>query len=209
MSPRNTNGKFRPNAQADAQVNTEKEPENKLERFGDKRVEYEKGQSSNPLVGRPAWRVGQPWDPAWGPHPGASRGRAKKGTTLTDLINIALDEKVDCYYGNATHERITRRAIWARHLVDMAVYGQIVLPSKDSLGEGRVVKFGADSYAKHVIKMLRFIEPPVPEIVNPAGVTNIIFDVPVTINKTEAIPSNNQVMLTIDDYEESSEPSEG
>lgn len=209
MSPRNTNGKFQPNAQADAQANTEKDPENRLERFGSKRVEYEKGQSSNPLVGKKDWKPGEPWDPAWGAYPGGKPlGRPKKGTTLTDLIQLALEEEVDCYYGNGSHERIARRAIWARHLVDMAVYGQIVLPSKEGLGEGRILKFGADSYAKHVIKMLRFIEPPVPEVINPAGVTNIIFDVPVTINKTEVIPSKGQAMLTIDNYEESSETSE-
>lgn len=142
-----------------------------------------------PLGRKSEWRPGKPWDPAWGPAPGVKSpekvskksGRPKKEDSLTDLITIALDEKVDVYYGDGRMERLERKKIWARHLADLAVFGQAVLPSPDQSGSGRVIKFSADSYAKHALKMLRFLEPPTPDVMNPAGVTNIIFDVPIQL----------------------------
>lgn len=144
----------------------------------------------SPLGLRSDWRPGMPWDPDWGEAPGTKAiektkgnplGKAKRSETLTDLIQMALSEKVDIYYGDGRMERLERRQIWARHLADIAVYGQVVLPSPDQSGTGRVIKFSADSYAKHALKMLRFLEPPVPDVVNPAGVTNIIFDIPIQL----------------------------
>lgn len=142
-----------------------------------------------PLGRRNDWRPGMPWDPDWGPAPGTKHlskngkemGRPKKGESLTDLIQMALSEKVDLYYGDGRMERLERRKIWARHLADIAVYGQVMLPSPDQSGTGRIIKFSADSYAKHALKMLRYLEPPVPEVINPAGVTNIIFDIPINM----------------------------
>lgn len=134
-----------------------------------------------PLGRKSEWRPGKPWDPAWGEKPIKKAGRPKKEDSLTDLITIALDEKVDVYYGDGRMERLERKKIWARHLADLAVFGQVALPSPDQSGSGRIIKFSADSYAKHALKMLRFLEPPVPEAINPSGVTNIIFDVPIQL----------------------------
>jgi len=143
-----------------------------------------------PLGKRKDWRAGKPWDPDWGDAPGGKLpaksksnplGRPKKGESLSELIQMALGEKVDVYYGDGRMERVERKKIWARHLVDIAVYGQVVLPSPDQSGTGRVIKFSADSYAKHALKMLRYLEPPTPEVINPAGVTNIIFDIPINM----------------------------
>lgn len=146
-----------------------------------------------PLGRRSDWRPGMPWDPDWGEAPGAKLpvkstktkgnplGKAEKGETLSDLIQMALSEKVDVYYGDGRMERVERRKIWAQHLADIAVYGQVILPSQDQSGTGRVIKFSADSYAKHALKMLRYLEPPTPEVINPAGVTNIIFDIPINM----------------------------
>jgi len=145
-----------------------------------------------------------PWDPAWGPFPG---GRPKKGESLTDLIQAALDEKVDCYYGDGRYEKVERRKIWARHIVDMAVYGEVELPTRTEGEKNRVLKFNADSYAKHSIKTLRYLEPPEQEIFNPGGITNIIFDIPVP-QREEPTSTTQQVILTLQEPESTREPEE-
>lgn len=164
-----------------------------------------------PLGKRKDWRPGKPWDPAWGEGPGLAGpskvtkknplgrvNRAEKGETLTDLIQMALSEKVDVFYGDGRMERVERRKIWAQHLADIAVFGQVMLPSADQSGTGRVIKFSADSYAKHALKMLRYLEPPQPEVTNPAGVTNIIFDIPiqmpVQVTETKSKASEIQII---------------
>ena len=139
-----------------------------------------------------------PWDPAWGPYPG---GRPH-GSSLSDLIKMALDEKVDVYYGDGRHEKLERRQIWARHIVDMAVFGEIELPTKGPDEKPRKLKFNADSYAKHAIKTLRYLDPPQPELTNPSGITNIIFDIPVPVPREELPSQTQRVVLTLQDPEE-------
>jgi hypothetical protein len=173
-------------------------------------------QPKRPLGLRSEWRPGMPWDPDWGEAPGSKLpaktkgnplGRVEKGETLADLIQMALNEKVDVYYGSGKMERIERRRVWAQHLVDIAVYGQVILPSPDPSGGGRVVKFSADSYSKYALKMLRYLEPPTPEVINPAGVTNIIFDIPIQVPVQVMETTSKTPEITIIDHQPEGLPS--
>jgi len=116
-------------------------------------------------------------------------GRPKKtGRHISNLIKAAFDEKVDVIIGRAV-TRLERKQIMANALAEFISTGRITLG--DTLDEdGNVVKgskfkFTAENYMKHLLMVLRYVEPPDTIVNLKGGVNGLICDMKIEKPKTE------------------------
>ena len=121
------------------------------------------------------------WLPGSNPYPtGKLPG---KNTYIADILREKFcDEMEVCLDGNLT--KVERRRIMGDALAQLISTGEVHLPDrpgKDDKGnpiiiKGTVFKYSAAEWVKHVIRILRYVEPPVTQIEVEGGVSGIIFD---------------------------------
>jgi len=110
-------------------------------------------------------------------------GRPKAEHTLASLIRVEFGKEIEVLIGdNLT--KLERRQIMADAMAQLISTGKVKLP--DRVDEnGNVIKgvtfdFPASEWMKHLIRLFRYIEPPVTNIEVSGGVDGIIFDKEIT-----------------------------
>ena len=113
--------------------------------------------------------------------PGASpnvTGHYRKGKYLTDLIKLKFAEPMEVWFeGKLTRQE--RREVMADSLAQLISTGRVKLPDRmvdGKLEKGIEFKYSGDDWLKHVIKVLRYVEPPVQEVEVSGGVDGVVFD---------------------------------
>ena len=113
--------------------------------------------------------------------PGSSpnpHGRPRGGKALTDLIKLKFAEPMEVWFqGKLT--RIERREIMADCLAQLISTGKVKLPDRmvdGKLEKGIVFDYNGDDWVKHLVKVLRYVEPPVQEVEVSGGVDDVVFD---------------------------------
>lgn len=113
--------------------------------------------------------------------PGASgntTGNYRRGKYLTDLIKLKFAEPMEVWF-NGRLTRQERREVMADCLAQLISTGQVRLPDRmvdGNLEKGIVFNYSGDDWLKHVIKVLRYVEPPVQEVEVSGGVDGVVFD---------------------------------
>lgn len=106
-------------------------------------------------------------------------GRPKSGHTLADLIRVEFGKEIEVLLdGNLT--KLERRQIMADAMAQLISTGKVKLPDRvDENGKvirGVTFDFPATEWMKHLIRLFRYIEPPVTNIEVSGGVDGIVFD---------------------------------
>lgn len=115
------------------------------------------------------------WLPGGSPN---SSGRPKGGKALSDLIRLKFAEPMEVWFqGKLT--KLERREIMADSLAQLISTGRVQLPDRIVNGKvekGIVFDYNGDDWLKHLIKVLRYVEPPVQEVEVSGGVDGVVFD---------------------------------
>lgn len=112
-------------------------------------------------------------------------GRGATTKSLAKAIKDAFEVRVDTVDTLDENNRIRRKrkAIMADALAQIITTGEVYLPGsfdrRGRLRPGKHFEFSADEWLSNLIKLLRYIEPPVTEIGLSEGTKGIIFDMPV------------------------------
>ena len=112
-------------------------------------------------------------------------GRGATTRSLAKAIKDAFEVRVDTVDTLDENNRIRkkRKAIMADALAQIITTGEVYLPGsfdrRGRLRPGKHFEFSADEWLSNLIKLLRYIEPPVTEIGLSEGTKGIIFDMPV------------------------------
>ncbi len=116
------------------------------------------------------------WLPGQTPNPA---GRPKKGSALADLIKLEFGRDIEVLI-DGMPTKMERRQIMADGLAQLISTGEVKLPDRmdadGNLIPGKVFKYTSDDWMKHLIRLFRYIEPPVTNIEVAGGVEGIIFD---------------------------------
>lgn len=106
----------------------------------------------------------------------------KKGHRLTDLVKQRFGDDIEVYI-DKTLTRKQRKEIMADALAQLISTGEIRLPDRPDPDEpggiikGKVFKYNSAEYMRQMIRILRYIEPPVQEmVISPGGVEGVVFD---------------------------------
>lgn len=115
------------------------------------------------------------WLPGGSPN---SSGRPRGGKALSDLIRLKFAEPMEVWFqGKLT--KLERREIMADSLAQLISTGRVQLPDRIVNGKvekGIVFDYNGDDWLKHLIKVLRYVEPPVQEVEVSGGVDGVVFD---------------------------------
>lgn len=101
-----------------------------------------------------------------------------KGKYLSDLIKLRFGDEMEVYLDNNL-TRLERREIMADSLAQLISTGEVKLPDRIVDGKrvpGKVFKYNGSEWLKHLIRVLRYVEPPAQEIEVSGGVEGIVFD---------------------------------
>lgn len=109
----------------------------------------------------------------------ARRNNPKEKSKQFKLLIEREFEKIVDTYVNGELRLAEKKEIMAEHIANMVVFGQIRLPSDNPEEEGRVLRFRSDDYMKHLLRVLRYLEPPETEAQVISGVETIIWDLPI------------------------------
>ena len=117
------------------------------------------------------------WLPGSNPNPGGQN--LSRGHRLTDLVKQKFGDDMEVYIDKQL-TRKQRKEIMAEALAQLISTGEIHLP--DRLGadgeiiHGKVFKYNSGEYMRQMIRVLRYVEPPVQEVAVSGGVEGIVFD---------------------------------
>lgn len=113
--------------------------------------------------------------PGTSPNP---HGRPRGGKALTDLIKLKFAEPMEVWFdGRLTLQQ--RKEVMADCLAQLISTGKVKLPDRmveGKLEKGIEFKYNGDEWLKHLIKVLRYVEPPVQEVEVSGGVDGVVFD---------------------------------
>jgi hypothetical protein len=111
--------------------------------------------------------------------PGSSPASRRPKTSLADLIRKKFSEEMEIYLGDKL-TREERSVIMAEVLAQLISTGEVHFP--DRVGEngeriaGKVFKYSGSEWAKQLLRLLRYVEPPITNIEVSGGVDGIVFD---------------------------------
>jgi hypothetical protein len=117
------------------------------------------------------------WLPGSSPNP---QGKLPgKNTYIADIIREKFCEEMDVEIdGKLT--RIERRRVMGDALAQLISTGEVRLPNRyaedGSVIPGKVYKYGASEWLKHLIRVLRYVEPPITQVSVEGDVSGILFD---------------------------------
>jgi hypothetical protein len=125
-------------------------------------------------------------------------GRPKSGHYLSRLIKVEFQREMEVELdGELT--KLERRVIMADALAQLISTGQVRLPDRrdkdNRLIPGKVFNYNGTEWMKHVLRVLRYVEPPVVELEVQGDVEGIIFDKEIEqimLDKEEVIDSEQQ-----------------
>jgi len=107
--------------------------------------------------------------------------RKAGGSRLSDLIKRRFGEAIEVYIDkNLT--KVQRKEIMADTLAQLISTGEVRFPDRpdpDKPGEiikGKVFKYTSEEWIRQIIRLMRYIEPPVQEIEVSGGVQGVVFD---------------------------------
>jgi hypothetical protein len=117
------------------------------------------------------------WLPGSSPNP---RGKLPgKNTYIADILREKFCDEMEVEL-SGVKTKVERRRIMGDALAQLISTGEVHLPNRyDEEGNvipGRVYKYGAAEWVKHVIRILRYVEPPITQIEVDGDVSGIIFD---------------------------------
>jgi hypothetical protein len=107
--------------------------------------------------------------------------RGKPGTRLADLIKRKFSTEMEVYLGDKL-TRMERKEIMADTLAQLISTGEVRFPDRpdpEKPGEiikGKVFKYNSEEWIRQIIRLMRYIEPPVQEIEISGGVQGVVFD---------------------------------
>jgi len=100
--------------------------------------------------------------------------------SLARVIKEEFDGQVYVLDGKRQPKTLQHKQILANALAQLISTGEVRLPDRvDEDGNtvpGKRFKFNSDEWIKHVIRVLRYVEPPVTTVEVAGGVEGIIFD---------------------------------
>jgi len=100
--------------------------------------------------------------------------------SLARFIKDEFDGELYVLDGKRQPKNVQHKKIFANALAQLISTGEVRLPDRvDENGNtipGRRFKFSSDEWMRHVIRVLRYVEPPVTTIELAGGVEGIIFD---------------------------------
>lgn len=111
----------------------------------------------------------------------ASMMRKAPGTRLADLIKRKFSSEMEVFL-DGKFTRIQRKEIMADTLAQLISTGEVHFPDRpnpDLPGEiikGKVFKYNSEEWIRQIIRLMRYIEPPVQEIEISGGVQGVVFD---------------------------------
>jgi hypothetical protein len=117
------------------------------------------------------------WLPGSTPNP---QGKLPgKNTYIADILREKFCEEMDIEIdGKATP--VERRRIMGDALAQLISTGEVHLPNRygadGTVIPGKVFKFRGDAWLKHLIRVLRYVEPPITQIQVDGDVSGILFD---------------------------------
>lgn len=116
----------------------------------------------------------------YAPMAGVTRG-VKSGTRLADLIKRKFSDEMEVYFDGKL-DRMQRKDIMADTLAQLISTGEVRFPDRpdpDKPGEiikGKVFKYNSEEWIRQIIRLMRYIEPPVQQIELQGGVQGVVFD---------------------------------
>lgn len=114
---------------------------------------------------------------------GVNPGGMRKGggSRLSDLIKRRFSDAIEVYIDkNLT--KLQRKEIMADTLAQLISTGEVRFPDRpdpEKPGEiikGKVFKYTSEEWIRQIIRLMRYIEPPVQEIEISGGVQGVVFD---------------------------------
>ena len=112
------------------------------------------------------------------PRAGLERG-VKQGSHLADLIKRKFSDEMEVYLdGNLT--KMQRKEIMADTLAQLVSTGEVRFPdhpdSQGNLVKGKVFKYTSEEWIRQIIRLMRYLDPPVQHIELQGGVQGVVFD---------------------------------
>ena len=113
------------------------------------------------------------------PRAGLGRG-VKSGTRLADLIKRKFSDEMEVWMdGKLT--KMQRKEIMADTLAQLISTGEVRFPDRvaddGTVLKGKVFKYNSEEWIRQIIRLMRYIEPPVQEVVvHPGEPEGIVFD---------------------------------
>ena len=114
------------------------------------------------------------------PRAGIERG-VKGGTKLADLIRRKFSDEMEVYFDGKI-DRMQRKEIMADTLAQLISTGEVHFPDRPDPDEpgkiikGKVFKYNSEEWIRQIIRLMRYIEPPVQQIELQGGVQGVVFD---------------------------------
>jgi hypothetical protein len=107
------------------------------------------------------------------------RSEHGKGKYLTDIIKLKFGEELEVWVDEYATTRVQRREIMAEALAQLISTGEIKLPDRYRNGKhirGKLYSYNKEEYLSHLLKVLRYVEPPVQQVELSGGVDGVVFD---------------------------------
>lgn len=105
-------------------------------------------------------------------------GLPPKRKHLADLIKMRFEEEMEITV-NGEALSMKRNEIMADALAQLISTGEVRLPDRMINGKfvnGRVYTYSAPEWTKQLLRVLRYVEPPIQEVAVSGGVEGIVFD---------------------------------
>lgn len=116
------------------------------------------------LPGNQSWKLG--------------KGAPRRKRRLSDLIKMRMEEEMDITV-DGLEMKMRRNEIMADALAQLISTGEVRLPDRTINGKfvnGRVYTYSAPEWTKQLLRVLRYVEPPLQEVSVSGGVEGIVFD---------------------------------
>lgn len=107
------------------------------------------------------------------------RSEHGRGKYLTDIIKLKFGEELEVWVDKYATTRLQRREIMADALAQLISTGEIKLPDRYRDGKhikGKLYSYNKEQYLNHLLKVLRYVEPPVQQVELSGGVDGVVFD---------------------------------
>ena len=104
--------------------------------------------------------------------------KPKAGQSLSDLIRLKFGEEIAVYVDKKL-TKVERRELMAEYLAQLISTGEIRIPPREidgQLVDGKTFRYNGDEYMQHLIRVLRYLEPPVQQVDLNSSVSGVIFD---------------------------------
>lgn len=136
-------------------------------------------------------------------YPNALHG-VRTGNRMADIIKKRFDEPMEIYLNQGkTLTTMERKEVLADVVAQLVTTGEVNFPDRPDPEEpGKVIKgkkfhYSGSEWAKQLIRILRYVQPPVQEVmISPGGVEGVRFDKEFADNVIDIEPDDAENGLT-------------